>query len=162
MPSADVTYSAVQVDGGVFNYEVNLHNLGPAPFDIYDFMFGWHFNLPIVPPFPFADATLISAPSAWDGHFDNYAVHWGTNYQGSSAASGYVIAGHSAIFRFQSSTPPPTEVNFGCGYYNNANQWGFNFNGIAKYDDNLLREGSFFYAYINPLALLIGDACSPG
>lgn len=44
--SATVTYSAVSM-GGVFNYEVLLHNTSLVPFDIYSFLFGWQYDVPI-------------------------------------------------------------------------------------------------------------------
>lgn len=129
--SAKATYSAVQM-AGVFNYEVLLQNTSPAPFSIYSFMFGWQYNVPITGTFPLQNIVLISSPPGWTGYLETADINWGTNFQGSAAASGYIMPGQSAKFVFQSATAPPAELPFGCCFYNNANEWGFCFNGTAN------------------------------
>ncbi len=128
--SADVTYSAVPI-AGVFNYEVRLHNTSPAPFDIYSFLFGWQYDVPITGTFPLQNVVLTSSPPGWTGNLEAEAIVWETNFQGSAIASGYIMPGLSGKFRFQSSTAPPDSLPFGCGFYNEANAWGFVFNGTA-------------------------------
>jgi hypothetical protein len=128
--SAKCTYSAVPM-GGVFNYEVQLHNTSPYPYDIYAFLFGWQFNVDITRTFPLQNIILISSPPGWTGGLLTEAILWGTNFQGSAIASGYILPGQTGKFVFQSSTAPPEELPFGCGFYNNANAWGFGFNGTA-------------------------------
>lgn len=129
--SAKVTYSAVEI-AGVFNYEVRLHNTSPAPFDIYSFLFGWQYDVPITGTFPLQNIVSISSPPGWSGPIvSTYAIDWQTGFQGSAIASGYIMPGLSGKFLFQSSTAPPNSLPFGCGFYNNANEWGFGFNGTA-------------------------------
>jgi len=128
--SAKCTYSAVAV-GGVFNYEVRLQNTSPAPYDIYSWMLGAQFNVPF-PTSGLKDIVFISAPAGWIGHTIGHYINWHTSFQGSSLASGYILAGQSKSFFFQSSTPPPPTLVFGCCFYNNASAWGFVFNGVAK------------------------------
>jgi hypothetical protein len=152
--SATATYSAISM-GGAYNYEVLLTNTSPAPFDIYAFMFGWQFNVPITTAFPLKDVTLISAPSGWTGGLSSEAIHWATSFQGTSAASGYILPGQTGTFTFQSSTPPPASLPFGCCFYNNANQWGFCINGTAEQRAELRKPP--YFAAINPLVLLLGD-----
>jgi hypothetical protein len=152
--SATVTYSAVPI-GGVFNYEVLLHNTSPAPFDIYSFMFGWQYNVPITGTFPLQNIVLISAPPGWTGFLSAADITWGTSDQGSSIASGYIMPGQSGTFVFQSTTAPPATLPFGCCFYNNCNEWGFCFNGTAHHDLGLRKPP--YYAVINPLVLILGD-----
>jgi hypothetical protein len=59
-------------------------------------------------------------------------IGWSTNFQGDSAASGYIASGQSASFFFKSATPPPATIIFECGFYDNIGSWGFGFPGVAK------------------------------
>jgi hypothetical protein len=156
--SAHCTYSAVAA-GGAYNYELQLHNTSPTPFDIYSFVFGFQYNVPYTYNFPLQDVVLIGAPAGWTGilALPNGLI-WQTNFQGSSISSGYIMAGQSGAFRFQSSTPPPATLVFGCCFYDNGNQWGFCSNGTATNDEHGVdsRRPPYF-AVINPLVLLIGD-----
>jgi hypothetical protein len=152
--SANATYSAAQV-GGVYNYEVRLTNTSPASFDVYSFLFGTGYNVPLTTPFPLQDIVFIGAPPGWTGFFETYNINWFTSFQGSSSASGYLAPGQTGAFMFQSSTAPPESLPFGCCFYNNANEWGFCANGTAVHR---ARPDRFWYfAEINPLVLVIGD-----
>jgi hypothetical protein len=37
------------------------------------------------------------------------------------------------VFAFKSSTPPPGALVFGCCFYNESNEWGFVYNGVAEH-----------------------------
>jgi hypothetical protein len=151
--SAMCTYSAIEA-GGLFNYELALSNTSTGMFDIYSFMFGVEYGKP-PETFPLRDVVVISSPAGWTSLISWAGIVWGTNYQGSSTASGYVQPGQTVVFRFQSSTPPPEQMVFGCCYNDNAGAWGFCTNGTAKYD--LTSKEPPYYAVINPLVLVIGD-----
>ncbi len=152
--SATATYSASTV-GGAYNYEVLLTNTSPVPFDVYAFMFGWQFNVPITTPFPLKDIVFIGAPPGWTASLASHAITWATSFQGTSTASGYILPGQTGTFTFQSSTAPPASLPFGCCFYNNANEWGFCVNGTAEHSSTLRKPPCF--AAINPLVLLLGD-----
>ena len=159
--SATVTYSAVSVVGAVFNYEVLLHNTSPEPFAVYAFWINvlTYGEAPRDIP-PLNDVHFISSPRGWgDGSISPPGVSWGTNFQGDAITSGYIMPGQYAVFRFQSSTPPPDQMPFGCAYYAGDNasphEWGFAFLGTARRDSGRLRPP--YYAIINPLVFILGD-----
>ena len=131
--SAKCSYRAVR-SGSVFNYEVRFENTSPVPFDIYAFLFGQHYNEPLV-LFPLQDILLTQLPPGWLGHAEGEDIGWFTDWQGSSIATGYIMPGHVGTFLFQSSTAPPPKIVFGCVYYDNANSWGYAFNGTAELRD---------------------------
>jgi hypothetical protein len=128
--SAKCIYAAVQT-AGVFNYEVRLKNTSPAPFDLSSFMFGWQFNVFML-AFPLDNVMAVQSPPGWVGYADTLGLHWGADYQGSPVSSGYILPGQTGTFLFQSVTPPPPQLPFGCFFFNSANaKWGFGFNGTA-------------------------------
>jgi len=161
--SASVTYSAVSVVGvgAVFNYEVLLHNTTPAPFAVYGFMLNLHYDEDPTGIPPLKNVRFISAPPGWYGQTfapgpGLMGLSWSpTGFQGDAITSGYIMPGQYAVFRFQSSTPPPDHMPFACDYYNGDNVWGFPFNGTASYDSGQRRPP--YYAIINPLVFILGD-----
>jgi len=153
--SAMCTYATSQV-GNDYNYQVTLSNTSDDSFDIYSFMFGLQYNVTVVRNFPLQDVVIISTPPGWQGHFmQDVGITFQTNYQGSPSASGYIFPGQSGTFSFQSSTPPPGPIKFGCCYHDEANFWGFCTNGDAS--NRPLVHKPPYYAHINPLVLLLGD-----
>ena len=132
--SAIVTGKATPV-GAVFNHELVLQNTSPAPFSIYSFMFGLGYNAPITDPFPLQNVVFISAPPGWspEGVSSGY-MSWHTSFQGSAVASGYILPGSSGTFMFQSTTPLPATMQFGCCFHSTPpDRWGHVFNGIATF-----------------------------
>src|SRR5262245_19261124 len=122
--SASASYSTAKF-GGSYNYELLLTNTSSPSFDLYAFMFGQEYGVPVATDFPLQDVALISAPPGWTGIFNiDFAITWQTSYQGTSAASGYLLPGQTGVFSFQSSTAPPASIRFGCCFYNNVNSWG--------------------------------------
>jgi len=69
------------------------------------------------------------------------------------------MPGQYGVFRFQSSTPPPDHMPFGCDYYTDnyegSSARGFPFLGTASYDSGRRRPP--YYAIINPLVFILGD-----
>ncbi len=130
--AATATYNVAK-RGAAYTYEVVLHNASPAPFDIYAFLFGWQFNVPITRRFPLRNIVFIRSPFGWSPSLATDGINYSTNFQGNAAASGYILPAYSTSFTFLSSTPPPRGILFGCCFYNGPmNQWGFIFNGIAR------------------------------
>lgn len=134
--TAEITYSVI-ADKGIYIYTLNVKNTSTGTFDIYSFIFGWHYNVPITSPLPFKNVVLISAHSGWYGYlsggeyYGGYFINYGTNWQGSSIASGYIMPGQTAQFVFTSTTPPLPSLPFGAGFYDNAGVWEYAYNSTA-------------------------------
>jgi hypothetical protein len=134
--SAKATYSAVAV-AGVFNYDFVIENTSSAQFDIYGILLGAQFDVPIPNNLnQLNNVVFISSPLGWTGSVGaagtTHFIDWFTNFQGNAAASGYIMPGQTRHFVFQSSSAPPQSLPFGCCYYDNANAWGYPFNGTAE------------------------------
>lgn len=132
--TAKCTYSVVKA-AGVFDYEVKLYNTSPVPYDVYSFLLGQQYNVPIANPLPLKNVVSASSPPGWSGAFaSTYEINWQTNFQGSALASGYILPGQVGKFVFQSSTPPPTSIPFGCCFYYDgpSKSWGYCYNGSAQ------------------------------
>lgn len=133
--SASATYFTVPAGTNVF-YDVMLQNTSPAPYDIYAFILGAHYNVPLVPPWPLAGIQPIGCPPGWSEYTSETGsiLQGQTNFHGSAAASGYIQPGAVRTFVFQSSTiPPPAKLPFGCCFWNGGNEWGFVYNGETVY-----------------------------
>src|SRR5262249_60701615 len=107
---------------------------------MYGALFGLQFEVPEVGPYPFQNVVFIQFPPGWSGHLGGTSgtqfIEYQTSWQGSSIASGYILPGQTGKVLFNSSTPPPKTVPFGCRFYNNANAWGFLFKGTAHLVDH--------------------------
>jgi hypothetical protein len=126
------TYSVVQT-AGVFIYDVRVENTSPAPFSVNGILFEYQFNEPWVPSL-LKDIAPISAPFGWIAVPTTPGIEWESTFQGSAVASGYILPGQTGNFLFQSSTPPPKTVPFGCNFATNLTS-GDDFNGTAHLVD---------------------------
>jgi hypothetical protein len=114
---------------------VLLQNTSSAPYSIYGLLFDAQFNVPLTPPWALSGIVPVSGPAGWT-EFTGYSgsfLEGQTNFQGTAAASGYIVPGAVGTFMFQSSTyPPPATIPFGCTFWNGDNEWGFAYNGQAQ------------------------------
>ena len=165
--SAAARYSAVQV-GGAYNYTFEIKNTSPAPYDIYAILLGAQYNVPGPNnPTQLNNVVFISSPTGWSGSVfattgwtgpsSANGIDWSTNFQGSAAASGYIMPGQTRVFIFQSSSVPQQQLVFGCCFYDGANAWGYCFNGTARLVDEIPHPKWKTYNIINPLVLILGD-----
>jgi len=121
-------------EGGNLTYVFLIRNTSLAPFDIYAVMIAAQYLVPLLPG-GLHNIAPISAPQGWQliPSTPLYGFLSGqTNWAGTPAASGYIMPGDVGTFVFQSSTPPPNKVPFGCCFYNGANEWGFCYDGTAE------------------------------
>ena len=132
--TAKATYFATD-DGGNFTYVLLLRNTSSNPYDIYAALLGAQYNVPILPGGAPQNMVSVSAPGGWQ--FNPFSPPyggggWGTNFTGNASSSGYIMPDDVGTFVFQSSTPPPKSLPFGCCFYNGDNEWGFAFDGTAE------------------------------
>lgn len=132
--SASAVFFAMPA-AGTYEYVVLLQNTSPAPYSIYGFLFDAQFNVPLTPPWALSGIVPVTGPAGWTestGYSGSF-LEGGTNFQGTAAASGYILPGSVGTFMFQSSTnPPPATIPFGCTFWNGDNEWGFAYNGQAQ------------------------------
>jgi len=131
--SAFADFFATQ-EGGTFKYVFLIRNTSTEPFDLYSILIGAQYEVAPVPD-GLQDIVPVSAPAGWEliPSTPPYGfLSAQTNFAGSAAASGYIFPGAVGVFAFDSSTPPPSTLLFGCGFYNGDNEWGFVYNGTAE------------------------------
>jgi hypothetical protein len=131
--SAKSTYFVIP-EGGNFTYVFLIRNTSSGHFDIYAMMIAAQYDVPIVPS-GLLNIVPISAPEKWQliPSTPFYGFLFGqTNFAGTPAASGYIMPGDVGMFAFQSSTPGPKTLPFGCCFYDENNQWGFAYDGTAE------------------------------
>jgi hypothetical protein len=117
-----------------FAYVFLIQNTSSGQFDIYCIQIGAPYDVSLAPG-GLQNIVPVSAPSGWQlvpsAPLYGFLFGW-TNYAGSPAASGYIMPGDVGVFTFTSTTPPPKTLVFGCCFYNDNNEWGFAYNGIAE------------------------------
>jgi len=131
--SAKASYFATRQGAG-FKYVFLIRNTSSGSFDIYGVLLGQQYDVPILPG-GLQNIVPISAPAGWQliPSTPIYGFLSGqTNFAGSAVASGYLLPGDVGTFAFQSSTPPPETLPFGCCFYNENNVWGFAYDGTAE------------------------------
>jgi len=131
--SAKATYFATP-EGGHFRYVLLIRNTSAGTFDLYAFLFGAQYNV-VVPPGGLQGLAPLSAPQGWQlvPSTPPYGFLSGqTSFAGTPVASGYILPGEVGSFAFESSTPPPETLPFGCCFYNENNEWGFAYDGVAQ------------------------------
>ncbi|HUJ95869.1 MAG TPA: hypothetical protein VLW84_11435 [Terriglobales bacterium] len=131
--SAFADFFATQEDT-TFKYVFLVRNTSPEPFDIYGMLIGAQYDVAVVPG-GLQNIVPVSSPPGWDliPSTPIYGFLFAqTNFNGSAAASGYIFPGAVGVFAFDSSTPPPSTLVFGCCFYNGDNEWGFCYNGTAE------------------------------
>jgi len=148
--SATCKYFAART-GNVYTYDVTVSNTSDDPFEIYAFVFGGALGAPIVNPYMFQDAVVISMPPDWVAQ---PAIYDSLMFATYSPAT-YIAAGQSGAFSFQSATAPIDDMQFGCCYYLAPNAWGFCTTGIA--DRQQVVHKSAYFAHVNPLLLILGN-----
>ena len=63
MPSsAACTFYASQ-SGNIYDYQVVLSNTSDEAFDIYAFIFGGEYLVPVLDPYPFKDVVVTATPA---------------------------------------------------------------------------------------------------
>ncbi len=122
-------------EGANFRYVFLIRNTSSGLFDIYGCLIAAQYNVPLVPG-GLQNIVPISSPPGWQliPSTPPYGFLSGqTNFAGTPAASGYIVPGVVGTFAFESSTPPPSSLPFGCCFYDENNEWGFAYDGTAKH-----------------------------
>jgi len=134
MPSSAIATYFATPEGANFRYVFLIRNTSAGQFDIYALLIAAQYNVALVPG-GLQNIVPISAPPGWQliPSTPAYGFLSGqTNFAGTPAASGYIVPGVVGTFAFDSSTPPPDTLPFGCCFYNENNEWGFAFDGTAN------------------------------
>jgi hypothetical protein len=146
-----------QFSEGVFRYDLHVENVSTDASALYAVILGGQFDAAFNNPTPFFNVTLTGAPPGWTGATQgDISIAWHTDPPGS------LNPGQTGIFSFTSTTPPPAELLFGCGFT------GLSIvNGIAhRLGDPFMVNPPPLIAppraprpspFINPLVFVLGD-----
>jgi hypothetical protein len=106
IPSADFTYVATDLGGGMWQYDYTLFNtsdpVADAGFDLYDIFFTFN---------PASTFTVAAIPAGWDwnggsGFADMYSLNPGAPPVGTDIAPGTSLSGFSFLFDYQAGALP--------------------------------------------------------
>src|SRR5690348_13304046 len=95
--SAEAVFFTEPATSGL-TYVLLVKNTSPAPYSIYSLIFDAGYNVPLTPPWALGGIQPISGPTGWSestGYSGSYLTGQ-TNFQGSAAASGYIVPGEVA------------------------------------------------------------------